>query len=148
MKQTFTHRNLPHLFLSAREVLMTRFRPVLNAAGLTEQQWRVLRTLHDAGELDAATLAQRAQVLAPSLTRMLRILEQSGLIDRQSAADDLRRLNIKLSEKGLETVNRLGPQIEGIYQDLTHSIGPDLLQSLYQNVDEMITRVQGSPPRI
>ena len=61
MKQTFTHRNLPHLFLSAREVLMTRFRPVLNAAGLTEQQWRVLRTLHDAGELDAATLAQRAQ---------------------------------------------------------------------------------------
>ena len=79
---------------------------------------------------------------------MLRILEQSGLIDRQSAADDLRRLNIKLSEKGLETVNRLGPQIEGIYQDLTHSIGPDLLQSLYQNVDEMITRVQGSPPRI
>jgi len=146
MPKTFRHRNLPHLFLSAREVLMLRFRPILNAAGLTEQQWRVLRTLHETAELDAATLAQRAQVLSPSLTRMLRVLEESGLIERHAAPDDLRRLVIRLSDKGNETVGRLGPEIEAVYHELERSIGPELLYSLYNNVDDMIHRVQNQAP--
>lgn len=142
MSNTFKHRNLPHLFLSAREVLMMRFRPILTAAGLSEQQWRVLRTLHDATELDAATLAQHAQVLSPSLTRMLKVLEQSALIERRSTPEDLRRQSIRLSEKGYEMVQRLGPQIEEVYRDLEQMIGQELLHSLYRNVDEMIARVQ------
>lgn len=148
MPKTFRHRNLPHLFLAAREVLMMRFRPILNAAGLTEQQWRVLRTLHDATELDAATLAHRAQVLAPSLTRMLKVLEQSGLIERKAARDDLRRQAIRLSEKGQATVTTLRPEIESVYHDVENTIGPELLHAIYQNVDEMITRLEaGSTPR-
>ncbi|MBP6018578.1 MAG: homoprotocatechuate degradation operon regulator HpaR [Burkholderiaceae bacterium] len=144
MPNTFKHRNLPHLFLSARETLMQCFRPILSGAGITEQQWRVLRTLHEEKILDAATLAQRAQVLAPSLTRMLRVLEQSALIERHPDPDDLRRQVIRLSAKGRKTVIRLGPQIEAVYQDFETVIGPKLLTSLYSNIDDMIERVQGS----
>ncbi len=37
-----THRNL---LLQAREGVMARFRPILNAHGITEQQWRIVRGL-------------------------------------------------------------------------------------------------------
>ena len=43
------HRNLPLLLLQARERVIAQFRPILKAHGLTEQQWRVLRALVDAG---------------------------------------------------------------------------------------------------
>ena len=142
MPTPFKHRNLPHLFLSAREVLMQRFRPVLSEAGISEQQWRVLRTLYDTDSLDAATLAQQAQILAPSLTRMLRVLEQSNLIQRCADPADLRRQVISLSEQGRLTVAGLSPRIETIYQELEQAIGPDLLSALYDNVDVMIERIQ------
>lgn len=144
MSNAFKHRNLPHLFLSARETLMQRFRPILNDAGLTEQQWRVLRTLHEEKNLDAATLAQRAQVLAPSLTRMLRVLDESTLIERHPDPIDLRRQVIRLSAKGRKTVSRLSPKIEAVYRELEAVIGPKLLTSLYSNVDNMMDKIRGS----
>jgi homoprotocatechuate degradation regulator HpaR len=144
MPNTFKHRNLPHLFLSAREALMLRFRPILKDAGLTEQQWRVLRTLHEEKDLDAATLAQRAQVLSPSLTRILRVLDQTGLIERHPSPQDLRRQVIHLSATGHKMVLRLGPQIRAVYRELESQIGPELLASLYHNVDEMIERISES----
>ncbi|WP_341667887.1 homoprotocatechuate degradation operon regulator HpaR [Alcaligenes sp. SDU_A2] len=142
MPSTFKHRNLPHLFLSAREALMLRFRPVLNEAGISEQQWRVLRILSDTDSLDAATLAQQAQILAPSLTRMLRGLEQAGLIQRGADPTDLRRQVIRLSTQGRYTVTELSPRIEAIYQELEQAIGPELLQAIYDKIDRMIERIQ------
>jgi homoprotocatechuate degradation regulator HpaR len=133
---------LPHLFLSAREILMQRFRPILNGAGFTEQQWRVLRTLHDTSDIDAATLAARAHVLSPSLTRILRLLQEGGLIERESAPDDMRRQVIRLSAKGNKAVARIRPKIEAVYAELEEEIGPELLASLYRSVDTMITKIE------
>ena len=140
--QGFKHRNLPHLFLSAREMLMRRFRPILNEAGLTEQQWRVLRVLYDKSDLSAAELADQAQILSPSLTRMLRLLQQSNLVDRHADPKDLRRQFIRLSDKGRQMVNHLGPRIEATYQELEALIGPKLLSSLYRDVDTMLARIE------
>ncbi|MFA5702844.1 MAG: homoprotocatechuate degradation operon regulator HpaR [Advenella sp.] len=145
MSNTFKHRNLPHLFLSARETLMQFFRPILSNAGLTEQQWRVLRTLHEEKDLDAATLAQRAQLLSPSLTRMLRFLEDANLIERHPAPEDMRRQVIRLSAKGRKTVISISPQIEAVYQQFEEAIGPKLLLSIYKDVDDMVERVQRLP---
>jgi len=121
---------------------MQFFRPILSNAGLTEQQWRVLRTLHEEKDLDAATLAQRAQLLSPSLTRMLRFLENANLIERHPAPEDMRRQVIRLSAKGRKTVISISPQIEAVYQQFEETIGPKLLLSIYKDVDDMVERVQ------
>ncbi len=60
---------LPMALLRAREAVMARFRPLLDAHGINEQQWRVIRVLAEHPSLDATDLAQRANILAPSLTR-------------------------------------------------------------------------------
>src|SRR5690606_32924657 len=99
MSPSFHHRNLPHLLLHARELLMAHFRPVLNEAGVTEQQWRVLRTLSETGPMEPNQIARRCQILSPSLTRMLAGMEQGGLIRRERHHADQRRQEISLTER-------------------------------------------------
>lgn len=142
MSELFKHRNLPHLLLSARETLMLRFRPLLLSTKLNEQQWRVLRRLDEVGYSDAARLAQQTQILAPSLTRMLRSLEEAGLISRTSDQRDLRRQVIRLSPEGYKVVAQLTPKIEAIYEQIEQEIGLELMNSLYQNLDIMSKKLR------
>ncbi len=142
MSAAFQHRNLPHLLMLARETLMVRFRPVLAEAGLSEQQWRVLRHLYDAGTLDAAGIARSCQILSPSLTRMLRSLEAAGLIERCYDPQDLRRQAIGLSVEGRALVKRLSPCIEAIYQTLEAEIGKERLDRIYHEVESMLAALE------
>ena len=70
---------------------MSYFRPVLNAHGVTEQQWRVLRVLHEHTELESGSLADIASILPPSLTGILARLDGHGLVHRRKDAADQRR---------------------------------------------------------
>ena len=67
----FKRRNLALLLLSARESVMANFRPTLKAFGLTDQQWRILRALNSAGEMEAGQIADTCKILSPSLTGIL-----------------------------------------------------------------------------
>ncbi len=59
-------RSLAIGLLRAREAVMSHFRPILAAHDVTEQQWRVIRVLAEAGMLDASEVAEKAFILAPS----------------------------------------------------------------------------------
>ncbi|MFW8369141.1 MarR family transcriptional regulator, partial [Klebsiella pneumoniae] len=83
-----------HLLLYARETLMAHFRPILHAAGVTEQQWRGLRTLSEVGAMEPNQIARSCQILSPSLTRMLAGMEEQGLIKRVRSNADQRRQEI------------------------------------------------------
>ena len=66
----FSH-SLPMLLLRGREAVMRYFRPSLLEHGVTEQQWRVLRALSTADEMEVMMLASATYLLAPSLSRIL-----------------------------------------------------------------------------
>ena len=77
--------------LKAREAVMVRFRPSLRAHGLTEQQWRVLRTMWVADRrLRPMELSQLTFISMPSLSRLLKTLEGRLLIKRGRHVADLR----------------------------------------------------------
>ena len=79
-------KSLAIALLRAREATMSHFRPRLARHELTEQQWRVIRVLADSGKaaLDATEIATRSVILTPSLTRILRTLEDRGVIVRST----------------------------------------------------------------
>ena len=52
------HRNLPLLLLQARERVINRFRPLLNAQHITEQQWRIVRLLLESGPLEPRQIGE------------------------------------------------------------------------------------------
>ena len=62
--------------MRAREAAMMSFRPMLKRHGLTETQWRVIRVLADAPDIETGDLAKKSFLLSPSLTRILQHLEK------------------------------------------------------------------------
>ncbi len=130
-------RSLPMALMRAREAVMSRFRPILAAHDLTEQQWRVLRALDDAdAQLSVGELAERTFLLGPSLSRMLVALDERGLIVRRRAGD-ARRAEITISAVGRGLVERIAPLSEAAYDRIDGSLEPGDLDRLYDLLDRM-----------
>ncbi len=126
------------LLLRARETAMARFRPILHAHGITEQQWRALRALNDLGELTAAGLAAECSILAPSMTRILRKLSEQHWVRITRSMHDQRELQVRISAKGQRLVDTIGPKVEQEYTRLRDQLQPDRLAALYEDLQHLI----------
>lgn len=125
--------SLPMALLKAREAVMSNFRPILAAEGLTEQQWRVLRALADADDpMSVNQLAERSLLLGPSLSRILTGLEARGLLDRTKAPDDARRAVIAINGGGRALLAKIGPRSEARYRWIEEQLGDGELARLYE----------------
>lgn len=129
--------SLPISLLRAREAMMQYFRPMLAQFDLTEQQWRVIRVLSDVGPTDASTVAEEAFVLAPSLTRILRSLEERKLITRVADARDGRRLLIDLTPLGHTLIERIVPESRAIYKMFEDHFGKEKISMLLELLNEL-----------
>jgi homoprotocatechuate degradation regulator HpaR len=125
-------RSLPMSLLLAREAVMTRFRPALKLFNITEQQWRVLRALSSVKEIEVMELAKATSLLAPSLSRILRDMEERGLVERRQVPDDLRRSLISI-------IDAVAPYSESIYQEITETVGRDKMDLLQQLCRDVVT---------
>lgn len=131
-------RSLPMQLMRAREAVMRRFRPHLASHGLSEQQWRILRALVDAGELEIGALAAECQIHAASLSRMLPKLARLGLIRRESHKKDQRRVVVSITPKGRSVFHSVAPESEEIYAAMEREIGAGRLRDLYRLLDAVI----------
>ena len=123
-------RSLPMSLLRAREAVMRQFRPALRRHDLTEQQWRILRALTTVESIEVTELAAMAFLLGPSLSRILRDLEERRLIERKAAKADLRRAVVSISSKGLKLIEAVAPVSEAIYAEITRRYGASKLAEL------------------
>ncbi|WP_324089144.1 homoprotocatechuate degradation operon regulator HpaR [Phenylobacterium sp.] len=122
--------SLAGTLLIARESVMAPIRPILRRAGVTEQQWRVLRVLDDEGELDPSTLANRAVLHAPSVTRILKELLDRKLIDRLPDAKDGRRSLIRLTAGGRRLVQETAKETVVILDAFAKRFGESRVAAL------------------
>lgn len=132
-----TDRTLPIALLRAREAVMERFRPILHAHDVTEQQWRILRILQERGEMDATQLARRACILAPSLTRMIQSMEGRGLIGTRRDPEDRRRALIVLTKAGDGLLRKVAPESAAIYAEIEARVGADRLAHLLDEIEAL-----------
>ncbi len=140
----FQH-SLPMTLLRARETVMRQFRPILAEHGLTEQQWRVLRALTDfGGPLSAGDLAECTLLLGPSLSRMLRGMEESGLLLRITDPTDARSSLASLTRKANRLVAKIGPLSEARYRWIADQVGPERLDELV-NLLHLVAALEGDP---
>jgi len=129
--------SLPLQLLKARETTMLFFRPLLHENAITEQQWRVLRALHTYCELDSKELAKRCCILSPSLTGILKRLEQQNYIQRRKPDDDQRCSLISLTEKATALFQRLSPQVEAHYNEFIKRYSEKKLNQLMSMLKEL-----------
>lgn len=142
MTRPLRHRNLPHLLLQSRETLMRRFRPILQAHGLTEQQWRILRALLEEDALEPRQLCERCLISSPSITGVLLRMEEAGLIVRERMPHDQRRVNVTLTAQAKKLGKQLAPEIEKTYAEIEASVGVVQLQNMYDVLDVLLQRME------
>jgi len=142
------HRNLPLLLLQARERVIVRFRPILNAHGITEQQWRIVRALIDTGPLEPREIGELCGISSPSLAGVLARMEELGFIGRKRLAHDQRRVRVSLTARSRALAARMAPRIEATYRHIETRIGAEFSARFYGMLDELIDSLgpRESPP--
>ena len=122
--------------LQARESTMFLFRPMLRQFGLTDQQWRVIRVLATNKQIEAFELSQQSMILPPSLTRILKNLEEKGFVKRSTDIGDQRKVLISLSARGQKKYQQVVPASEKIYRSIERKLGKrDLTELLNQLIN-------------
>jgi homoprotocatechuate degradation regulator HpaR len=134
----FSKRNLPLLLLQARESVIRRFRPVLTAHGLTEQQWRVLRIVAERGPTEPRELVGLCALSSPSLAGILARMDDLGLIARERMETDQRRILVSITPRSRTLVARLAPQVDAIYGEIDAVLGRDFNEQLYAMLDRVV----------
>lgn len=141
-------RSLPMQLMLAREAVMQRFRPHLNANGLTDQQWRIIRALNEVETMDIAALGRACCLHTASLSRILPNLEAEGLVSRKANTQDQRRVSVSLTAKGRKLFETVAPQSEAIYAQLAQEIGPQRMEQIYGLLDDVISILDKPRPKV
>ena len=124
------HASINIGLIQAREALMTQFRPILNQANITDQQWRIIRLLAENGTLDFQDLANKACILRPSLTGILTRLEKAGMAVRLKPSNDQRRVFLKLTQEGEKLYQSIGEKVDERYDAIENVFSKEKLEKL------------------
>ena len=96
---------------------------LLKPAGVTPEQYHVLRILEDAGSAGTplSTIAERSPAGDPDVTRMLDRLEERGLAKRARDADDRRVVMARLTADGRHLLRKLDGPVAALH---ARQLGP------------------------
>lgn len=108
--------------------------------GVTRPQWRVLTWLQRHEGLNQSALAERLEVDAMTLCRMVDRLQAAELVERRADADDRRAWKLFLTAKGRTLTQQLEPIGEDLLEKaLTGLAGDERAQLLH-----LLERIQGN----
>ena len=142
------HRNLPLLLLQARERVLSHFRPLLNANGVTEQQWRIVRVLYEQSSLEPRQIVELCRISSPSMAGVLARMEELGLVARRRMPRDQRRVHVSLTTRARAMAARMAPKIDATYRRIERTIGADFSVRLQQALDQLLSTLEPhAPPR-
>jgi homoprotocatechuate degradation regulator HpaR len=130
------------LLLRAREKVMERFRPLITAHGLTEQQWRVIRALNEHGPMEPRQISDICTISSPSMTGVLGRMQSLDLITKERFIDDQRRVLVSLTKTSIKLVHALSKDLEAQYRELEDRIGSELVERVYRAVDDLLAGLE------
>ena len=134
-----TSRSLPIVLIRARENVMAPIRKMLLKSGITEQQWRVLRVLSEVGPVDSSTLAERASIPFPSLTRIAHSMAERGLISQRRDTRDRRRQTVSITDDGAQIIADNMAEATRIVARFKEHLGADN----YETLLDLLTALDG-----
>ena len=97
---------------------------VLEPAGVTLQQYNVLRILRGAGDegLPTLTVAERMIERTPGITRLLDRMERKGLVTRERSDEDKRQVLCRITADGTALIRKLDKPMDSMDQRIFGSL--------------------------
>lgn len=112
--------------------------------GITVDQWIVLRELHQDDNLSQSKLAELTFKDTPTLTRIIDLLCQKGLTERQMNPQDRRKFRIRLTTQGRSKVEELSPKVAVIRKKAWENLEKKdfehfkhILDTIYNNLSSL-----------
>ncbi len=136
-------QSIAAIVLGTKESIIAPMRPKLREYNITEPQWRVMRVINDRGATDATGLAEVGLLHAPSVTRILKDLEERKLVVREPDANDRRRTLVALSPEGREIVRVVSRQVVRIMREYSDRFGAQRLEKLVNEMKALSAAIKG-----
>jgi DNA-binding MarR family transcriptional regulator len=112
---------------------------VLEAKGVTLQQYNVLRILRGAGDdgLPTLTVAEHMIERTPGVTRLIDRMERKGWVRRERCTDDRRRVWCLITESGLALLAALDEPVGDLDDGLSRALEERELVALVGYLDRI-----------
>ena len=110
-------------------------------------QWRALATI-GAGAETARDVARMTRFDPAFVSRALKSLSATGLVETERPPEDRRMLSVRLTAEGERLYERLLPHMRGLQERLLDALTPDEAAAMFRMIDKLdaaaATRADGS----
>ncbi|HYL44943.1 MAG TPA: MarR family transcriptional regulator [Ktedonobacteraceae bacterium] len=115
----YTQRIVAHAFAEVlRRCCVEHAKPYV----VTPPQFGVLALLQEIDGVTIGTISQRRRIDAPTVTGIVKRLEQSGLVERRHDEVDRRVVKVYLTAEGRDIMKLLGDEVDNFDEILTRGI--------------------------
>ena len=139
----YTQRSVAYAFSEVlRQGCVEQKKPYV----ITPAQFGVLSALFERDDMTIGSLSQRRGLDAPTITGIVKRLEQSGLLERVHDREDRRVVKVHLTEEGSEIMKALGDPVDAFYAILTQGFSEAEQSELRTNLHRIIANVAAVAP--
>jgi len=133
------HQEAAIALLRTADVVRRRIAAVIERAGITGQQYNVLRIVRGAGEAGIPTLdiAKRMIERTPGITRLLDRLENRQLVRRERCPSDRRQVLCWITPAGLEVIAQLEKPVTQADKEVIQGLDVAELRHLIDYLDRI-----------
>ena len=110
---------------AAHRKLHARLNEKLKDLGVQVETWRVLETL---GAEEGRTMGELAEIVLmnpPTLTKLVDRMVANGLVQRQLAPEDHRRVQLLLTKAGVELIGKVRGHVDAQNEDILERLGEE-----------------------
>jgi DNA-binding MarR family transcriptional regulator len=99
-------------------------------AGLTPSQLSTLATVGQAGPVRLGDLAAVERIAPSTLTRLINVLEEKGLVHRDAAPGDARAFLVSVTDQGRKVLEQIRQEATSLLAEILMTLPPDQLAAL------------------
>src|SRR5580692_3916604 len=99
-------------------------------AGLTPSQLSTLASVGKLGPVRLGDLAATERIAPSTLTRLISVLEEKGLVHRDAAPGDARAFLVSLTGRGETVLEQIKQEATSLLTDILMTLPPDQLTAL------------------
>ena len=130
------------LLRRAHQISAAVFENACTEVGLTQAQYGVLTVLHSAPDIDQSRLARALAFDKVTVLRVLRGLEDRGLITRVVSAENRRQMAVRLTAQGQRLLKKTEQPVRLAYQQLMAPLTQQESQQLIDLLQRLTNELQ------
>lgn len=108
---------------------------------VTPSQWGVLALLSDSDYMTVGMISQQRGIDAPTVTGIIKRLEQSGLVERRHDREDRRVVKVYLTPEGASITAILNPRVAIFNDEMLRDFAGEERELLLKNLQRIIVNL-------